>query len=79
MKTIRSIIRPKVYRILRFVGSSLDKFMDIAISTSVLMCTLAITSPFWIPTAVIAWFEERPIKEAVVQAIEKAFSIGDLW
>lgn len=73
MKTIRSIIRPKVYRILRFVGSSLDKFMDVAISTSALMCVLVITSPYWIPAVVIAWFEERPIKEAAAQAIEKAF------
>ena len=62
MTTLRSRIRPTVYKIVYGAGWLV---FYAALSCMILLVVIA-TSFFWIPLALILWFEEKPVVDGVL-------------
>ena len=63
--TIRSVVRPYVYKTLQVISKGIECcFISLA---AVLILT--ILSPLIIPVAIKAWFDEKPIIEAIEKSL----------
>ena len=61
MTSLRSRIRPIIYKALSIIGYVV---IAIPIGFAILVLVVA-TSFFWIPLAVLLWFEEEPVWEGL--------------
>jgi len=56
--TIRSRIRPTVYNLINAVGWLILIWIPLGL---MLLTVIIATSFFWIPYAIVMWFEEKPV------------------